>query len=107
MSYSVIGRGLLDEVPKSLDGVNKVLIVHPQPLAATAELLRETLVANGFEALLAEVPQSEEAKRRQAEGIEAVPGQVGVAALSKYTFLIRQRYKSFYFGSLKFNSVLN
>jgi len=63
MSYSVIGRGLLDEVPKSLDGVNKVLIVHPQPLAATAELLRETLVANGFEALLAEVPQSEEAKR--------------------------------------------
>ncbi len=38
MSYSVIGRGLLDEVPKSLDGVNKVLIIHPQPLAATAEL---------------------------------------------------------------------
>ncbi|MGA1024111.1 MAG: 3-dehydroquinate synthase, partial [Aquiluna sp.] len=63
MSYSVIGRGLLHEVPKSLDGVNKVLIIHPQPLAATAELLRETLVQSGYEALLAEVPQSEEAKR--------------------------------------------
>jgi len=63
MSYSVIGRGLLDEVPKSLDGVDKVLIIHPQPLAATAELLRETLVQSGYEALLAEVPQSEEAKR--------------------------------------------
>lgn len=63
MSYSLIGRGLLDEIPKSLDGVSKVLIVHPQPLAATAELLRETLRTEGFEAFLAEVPQSEEAKR--------------------------------------------
>lgn len=63
MSYSLIGRGLLDEIPKSLDGVSKVLIIHPQPLSATAELLRETLVAAGFEAFLAEVPQSEEAKR--------------------------------------------
>lgn len=63
MSYSVIGRGLLDEIPASLDGVNKVLIIHPQALAATAELLRETLLHKGFEALLAEVPQSEEAKR--------------------------------------------
>ena len=58
MSYSVIGRGLLDEIPASLDGVNKVLIIHPQALAATAELLRETLLHKGFEALLAEVPQS-------------------------------------------------
>ena len=63
MSYSLIGRGLLDEIASNLDGVNKVLIVHPQPLAATAELLRETLNKQGFEALLAEVPQSEEAKR--------------------------------------------
>ena len=59
----MIGRGLLDEIPKSLDGVSKVLIIHPQPLAATAELLRETLRTVGFEAFLAEVPQSEEAKR--------------------------------------------
>lgn len=59
----MIGRGLLDEIPKSLDGVSKVLIIHPQPLAATAELLRETLKREGFEAFLAEVPQSEEAKR--------------------------------------------
>jgi len=63
MSSSVIGRGLLDDIPASLDGVSKVLIIHPQALAATAELLRETLIQKGFEALLAEVPQSEEAKR--------------------------------------------
>ena len=63
MSYSLIGRGLLDEIPKSLDDVSKILIIHPQPLAATAELLRETLRTEGFEAFLAEVPQSEEAKR--------------------------------------------
>jgi 3-dehydroquinate synthase len=63
MSSSIIGRGLLDDIPASLDGVSKVLIIHPQALAATAELLRETLVQKGFEALLAEVPQSEEAKR--------------------------------------------
>jgi 3-dehydroquinate synthase len=53
----------LDDIPASLDGVSKVLIIHPQALAATAELLRETLIQKGFEALLAEVPQSEEAKR--------------------------------------------
>jgi 3-dehydroquinate synthase len=63
MSSSVIGRGLLDDIPASLDGVSKVLIIHPQALAVTAELLRETLIQKGFEALLAEVPQSEEAKR--------------------------------------------
>lgn len=63
MSSSIIGRGLLDDIPASLDGVSKVLIIHPQALTATAELLRETLIQKGFEALLAEVPQSEEAKR--------------------------------------------
>ena len=53
----------MDDIPASLDGVSKVLIIHPQALTATAELLRETLIQKGFEALLAEVPQSEEAKR--------------------------------------------
>jgi 3-dehydroquinate synthase len=60
---AIIGRGLLDDVASALDGVKKVLIVYPQPLSATAELLKETLGAKGFEALLAEVPAAEAAKR--------------------------------------------
>lgn len=60
---AIIGRGLLEDVAGSLDGVKKALIVYPQPLVATAEVLRETLVRQGFEALLAEVPAAEAAKR--------------------------------------------
>ncbi|BDQ00306.1 3-dehydroquinate synthase [Aquiluna sp. KACHI24] len=60
---SVVGRGLLDEIPTALDGVKKVLIVHPQALSATAEAIRERLAVQGFEAILAEVPNGEDAKR--------------------------------------------
>jgi 3-dehydroquinate synthase len=63
MTNSIIGRGLLGEVANSLDGVKKVLIIFPQALAATADLVQEDLRAKGFEALLAEVPNSEDAKR--------------------------------------------
>lgn len=59
----MIGRGLLEDVASSLDGVKKVLIIYPQPLATTAEVLLETLKSQGFEALLAEVPAAEDAKR--------------------------------------------
>jgi 3-dehydroquinate synthase len=64
-SYEVvIGRALLAEVSAAV-GVQakKVLVVHPIALAASAELLRERLVADGYEALLAGVPDSEDAKR--------------------------------------------
>ena len=60
---SLVGRGLLDEIPLALDGVKKVLVVHPQALSATAEAIREKLQSAGFEALLAEVPNGEDAKR--------------------------------------------
>jgi 3-dehydroquinate synthase len=60
----VIGRSLLSEVAASLGSkVSKVLIVHPVALTASAELLRESLLANGVEAILAGVPDSEDAKR--------------------------------------------
>ena len=60
----VIGRALLGEVPLALGAqVSKVLIVHPVALATSAELLRETLLAAGIEAILAGVPDSEDAKR--------------------------------------------
>lgn len=60
----LVGRALLGEVGKNLGtGVKKVLIVHPEALSVSAEALRESLVAEGFEAILAGVPNSEDAKR--------------------------------------------
>jgi 3-dehydroquinate synthase len=55
---------LLGEVGAALGGgVKKVLIIHPEALGVSADALRETLVAEGFEVLLAGVPNSEDAKR--------------------------------------------
>jgi 3-dehydroquinate synthase len=60
----LIGRAMLDEVAKSLGSkVSKVLVIHPIALTASAELLREALLGAGFEAILAGVPDSEDAKR--------------------------------------------
>jgi 3-dehydroquinate synthase len=60
----LIGRALLDEVALALgDKAKKVLIVHPVALTQSAEQLRERLVAAGYEAILAGVPDTEEAKR--------------------------------------------
>lgn len=59
----VIGRNLLDQVPGFLLGARKVLIIHPVGLAVSAEALRDSLVAAGFEAVVAGVPDSEDAKR--------------------------------------------
>lgn len=63
MSRAVIGRGLLHEIAGALDGVKKVLIVHPEPLSITAEALKEELSNKGFETLIATVPAAEDAKR--------------------------------------------
>jgi 3-dehydroquinate synthase len=59
----VIGRSLLEQVPEQLKGAKKVLVVHPVGLAVSAEELRDFLLAQGFEVLLAGVPDNEEAKR--------------------------------------------
>ena len=61
----VIGTGLLGELPGLLDGVQRVLVVHPRALAATGEGVREELASAGFEAYAAEVPDAEEAKTAQ------------------------------------------
>lgn len=59
----VIGRSLLDEVVRALGPPpRQVLLVHPRALRATGEAMREDLVAAGFEATLAEVPDGEDAK---------------------------------------------
>jgi 3-dehydroquinate synthase len=62
-SYDVvIGSGLLGELSGLLAGAQRVLVVHPRALRATGEAVREDLAASGFEAVLAEVPDAEEAK---------------------------------------------
>lgn len=64
-NYDVlIGRAMLGEVAPAIgDKAKKVLIVHPVALSQSAETLREQLIADGYEAILAGVPDTEEAKR--------------------------------------------
>lgn len=66
-SYDIlVGRFLLDSVKEALGkSVHKVLIVHPIALSASADLLRESLTTAGYEAIVAGVPDSEEAKHVQ------------------------------------------
>jgi len=75
----IVGTGLLEELPGLLgDGVQRVLVVHPRALAATGEGVREALLAKGFEAYAAEVPDAEEAKTAQvAAFLWGVLGQAG------------------------------
>ena len=60
----LVGRSLLNDVAGCLsEKTKKVLIIHPVALSQSAETLRESLLAAGFEAILAGVPDTEEAKR--------------------------------------------
>ena len=60
----VVGRALLGEVGLALgSSVQKVLIIHPEALSVSADALREDLATQGYEAILAGVPNSEDAKR--------------------------------------------
>ncbi|WP_028046330.1 3-dehydroquinate synthase [Cellulomonas sp. URHE0023] len=62
----VIGRHLLGELPDMLgSSVRRVLVVHPTALATTADAVREDLLAHGYEAFIAEIPDAEEAKTSQ------------------------------------------
>lgn len=62
----VVGDHLLGELAGLLGPrVRRVLVVHPGALTASAEAVREDLVAQGYEVFLAEVPEAEEAKSVQ------------------------------------------
>ena len=74
----LVGRGLLGELAAMLGPVQRVAIVHPPTLIATAEAVREDLVAQGYEALTLEVPDGEDAKTLQVAGFcWEVLGQAG------------------------------
>jgi 3-dehydroquinate synthase len=60
----VIGRSLLDQVVAKVSNKStKVVVIHQIALQTSAEVLREALAAAGYEAVLAGVPDGEDAKR--------------------------------------------
>lgn len=60
----LIGRSMLGEVSGLISSLTrKILIIHPVALTNSAELLQKTLQKAGFEAILAGVPDGEDAKR--------------------------------------------
>lgn len=75
----VIGRHLLGRLPDLLgEGVQRVLVVHPAALATSAEAVHADLLAHGYEAYLAQVPDAEEQKTAQvAAFLWGVLGQAG------------------------------
>ncbi|HST46584.1 3-dehydroquinate synthase [Jatrophihabitans sp.] len=78
-SYDVIiGTGLLGELAGLLAGAQRVAVIHPPTLLATAEAVRDDLAGQGFETHLIEVPDGEAAKTLAVAGFcFDVLGQVG------------------------------
>lgn len=58
----VIGRGLLGDLADRLEGSQRVAVIHPGALRASADAIREDLSASGFEVILLEIPEAEDAK---------------------------------------------
>jgi 3-dehydroquinate synthase len=74
----LIGSHLLGELAPLLAGATRVAVIHPPTLRATADTVREDLVAQGFEAHLIEVPDGEDAKKLEVAGFcWDVLGQIG------------------------------
>lgn len=62
----VVGRGLLERLPKLLgERVKRVLVIHPRALRLTGDTVRDELASAGFTALTAEIPDAEEGKHIQ------------------------------------------
>ncbi|GAB4100137.1 3-dehydroquinate synthase [Sinomonas halotolerans] len=62
----VVGHGLLGRLGPILgERVRRVLVIHPRALRATGDAVRESLAADGFTALTAEIPDAEEGKHIQ------------------------------------------
>ena len=58
----VIGRGLLEHLPRMLVGSTRVAVIHPGALLTSADAIREDLQSEGFEVTLIEIPEAEDAK---------------------------------------------
>jgi 3-dehydroquinate synthase len=79
-SYDVVvGTGLLGELPPLLGGAEKVAVVHPRALTATADAVVDDLRADGLEAHAVEVPNGEDAKDLKVAGfVWEVLGRIGL-----------------------------
>ena len=74
----VVGHGLLGELAGMLQGAQRVAVVHPATLTATAEAIRDDLQEQGFEAHSIEVPDGEASKDlKVAAYLWDVLGQIG------------------------------
>jgi 3-dehydroquinate synthase len=75
----LVGTGLLGELAGMLgEDVRRVAVVHPRALKETGEAVRDDLAAQGFEALVAEVPDGEQAKELAVAGrLWSVLGRAG------------------------------
>jgi 3-dehydroquinate synthase len=74
----VIGTGLLGELAGLLAGAQRVAVIHPPTLLATADAVREDLASDGLQAHLIEIPDGEDAKTLAVAGFcFDVLGQIG------------------------------
>ena len=74
----VVGHGLLGELPPLLGKATRVAVIHPPTLRATAEAVRDDLIATGLDAHAIEIPDGEDAKTLKVAGFcWDVLGQVG------------------------------
>lgn len=75
----IIGRGLLDDLTRTLDGRHKVAILHQPVLNQTAEAIRDHLAEKGVDAHRIEIPDAEAGKELPVVGfIWDVLGRIGV-----------------------------
>ena len=77
----VIGRGLLGHLATMLVGAQRVAVIHPGALTASAEAVREDLQGQGFQVTLIEVPEAEDAKT--AEVASFCWGVLGTAGFTR------------------------
>ena len=64
----VVGRGLLGELPALVGDAHRVAVVHPRALRATGDAVRADLAEQGYDVVVAEVPDGEEAKSAAVAG---------------------------------------
>ena len=75
----VIGRGLLDDLSRVLDGRHRVAILHQPVLNQTAESIRSHLSEKGIDAHRIEIPDAEAGKELPVVGfIWDVLGRIGI-----------------------------
>jgi 3-dehydroquinate synthase len=75
----IIGRGLLDDLTRVLDGRHRVAILHQPVLNQTAEAIRNHLSDNGIDAHRIEIPDAEAGKELPVVGfIWDVLGRIGI-----------------------------